>query len=56
MILSNDSPTATLGASELSSEWSYPMPLTNIAIRNAKPGAKPTKLFNERGLYLALSH
>jgi hypothetical protein len=31
------------------------MPLTDTAIRNAKPGAKPIKLFDERGLYLELS-
>jgi len=31
------------------------MPLTDIAIRNAKPGSKPIKLFDERGLYLELS-
>jgi hypothetical protein len=31
------------------------MPLTDTAIRNAKPGEKPIKLFDERGLYLELS-
>lgn len=31
------------------------MPLTDTAIRNAKPGAKPIKLFDERGLHLELS-
>jgi integrase len=31
------------------------MPLTNTAIRNAKPGKKPIKLFDERGLYLEVS-
>ncbi len=31
------------------------MPLTDTAIRNAKPTAKPTKLFDERGLYLLVS-
>jgi Phage integrase central domain/Arm DNA-binding domain len=31
------------------------MPLTNTAIRNAKPGSKPTRLFDERGLYLEVS-
>ena len=31
------------------------MPLTDAAIRNAKPGEKPTRLFDERGLYLELS-
>ncbi len=31
---------------------SYPMPLTDISIRNAKPGAKPIKLLDERGLFL----
>ena len=29
------------------------MPLTDTAIRNAKPGAKPAKLFDERGLFAA---
>lgn len=28
------------------------MPLTDIKIRNAKPGDKPAKLFDERGLFL----
>lgn len=28
------------------------MPLTDTAIRNAKPGVKPAKLFDERGLLL----
>lgn len=31
------------------------MPLTDTTIRNAKPGEKPVKLFDERGLYLELS-
>jgi hypothetical protein len=31
------------------------MPLTNTAIRNAKPGNKPTTFFDERGLYLEVS-
>ena len=31
------------------------MPLTDTAIRNAKPGAKPVKLFDERGLFLLVS-
>lgn len=31
------------------------MPLTDTAIRNAKPGAKPVKLFDERGLYLLVT-
>ncbi|MDR2214633.1 MAG: integrase arm-type DNA-binding domain-containing protein [Nevskiaceae bacterium] len=28
------------------------MSLTDVAVRNAKPGSKPRKLFDERGLYL----
>ncbi|HSS45844.1 MAG TPA: Arm DNA-binding domain-containing protein, partial [Burkholderiales bacterium] len=28
------------------------MPLTDTAIRNAKPGEKPVKMFDERGLFL----
>ena len=31
------------------------MPLTDTAIRNAKPGEKTIKLFDERGLYLEVS-
>jgi hypothetical protein len=31
------------------------MALTDAAIRNAKPGEKPVKLFDERGLYLEIS-
>src|SRR5580692_2800784 len=31
------------------------MPLTDTAIRNAKPSSKPTRLFDERGLYLEVS-
>ncbi|MBC7501629.1 MAG: DUF4102 domain-containing protein [Herminiimonas sp.] len=31
------------------------MPLTDTAIRNAKPGAKPVKIFDERGLFLLIT-
>ena len=31
------------------------MPLTDTAIRNAKPGKKPLKLFDDRGLYFEIS-
>ncbi|SFI70752.1 integrase arm-type DNA-binding domain-containing protein [Nitrosomonas sp. Nm34] len=31
------------------------MPLTDTAIRNAKPGVKPIKLFDERGLFLIVT-
>jgi integrase len=31
------------------------MPLTHTAIRNAKPGEKPVKLFDERGLFLLVT-
>ena len=31
------------------------MPLTDTATRNAKPGAKPAKLFDERGLFLLVT-
>ncbi len=31
------------------------MPLTDTAIRNAKPGAKPVKMFDERGLFLIVT-
>lgn len=30
------------------------MPLTDIAIRNAKPEAKPRKLSDEKGLFLLI--
>lgn len=32
-----------------------PMPLTDAAIRKAKPGEKPLRLFDERGLYLEVA-
>ena len=28
------------------------MPLTDVAVRTAKPGPKPVKLSDERGLFL----
>lgn len=31
------------------------MPLTDTAIRNAKPGDKPVKLFDGRGLFLIVA-
>ncbi|MGZ0018209.1 tyrosine-type recombinase/integrase [Nitrosomonas sp. wSCUT-2] len=31
------------------------MPLTDTSIRNAKPGAKPIKLYDERGLFLLVT-
>ena len=31
------------------------MALTDTAIRNAKPGEKTVKMFDERGLYLEVS-
>ena len=31
------------------------MPLTDTAIRNIKPGEKPIKLFDERGLFLLIT-
>lgn len=31
------------------------MPLTDTAVRNTKPGVRPIKLFDERGLYLEVS-
>lgn len=31
------------------------MPLTDTAIRNAKPGAKPAKMFDDRGLFLIVT-
>src|SRR5574343_322049 len=32
-----------------------PMPLTDTAIRNAKPGEKPYKLSDEKGLFLLIN-
>jgi integrase len=31
------------------------MPLTDTGVRNAKPGAKPVKMFDERGLFLIVA-
>ncbi|MEQ6340123.1 MAG: Arm DNA-binding domain-containing protein [Gammaproteobacteria bacterium] len=31
------------------------MPLTDTAIRNAKPGCKPVRMFDGGGLYLEIS-
>lgn len=31
------------------------MPLTDTALRNVKPGAKPFKLYHERGLFLIVT-
>ena len=31
------------------------MPLTDTTIRNAKPGAKPVRLYDSGGLYLEVS-
>jgi hypothetical protein len=31
-------------------------PLSDAAIRNAKPGASPIKLFDGGGLYLLINH
>lgn len=31
------------------------MPLTDTAVRNAKPGDKPAKMFDERGLFLIVT-
>ena len=31
------------------------MPLTDIAIKKAKPGAKPIKVSDEKGLYLLVN-
>ena len=31
------------------------MPLTDTAVRNAKPGDKPVKMFDERGLFLIVT-
>jgi hypothetical protein len=32
-----------------------PVPLTDITIRNVKPGAKPITLFDGEGLYMLVS-
>ncbi|MCX7153059.1 MAG: Arm DNA-binding domain-containing protein, partial [Proteobacteria bacterium] len=31
------------------------MPLSDTAVRNAKPGEKPAKMFDERGLFLIVT-
>jgi hypothetical protein len=31
------------------------VPLSDVAIRNAKPGSKPVKLFDEKGLFLLVA-
>lgn len=31
------------------------MPLADTVVRNAKPGLKPVRLFDEKGLYLEIS-
>ncbi|MDH5480238.1 MAG: Arm DNA-binding domain-containing protein [Nitrosomonas sp.] len=31
------------------------MPLTDTTIRNTKPGVKPIKLYDERGLFLIVT-
>lgn len=46
---------ATLGENELPPRGVAPIPLTDTAVRNAKPGTKPVRLFDERGLYLEVS-
>ena len=40
------------GSASRPSHGVAPMPLTDTAIKNAKPAAKPTRLFDGRGLYL----
>jgi hypothetical protein len=44
-----------LGAGELSAQGVAPLSLTDTAVRNAKPGEKPVKLFDGGGLYLEVS-
>ena len=44
-----------LGAFYNCSSEMPPMPLTNIAIRNAKPAGKPVRLFDGGGLYVEIS-
>lgn len=36
-------------------EASYPMPLSEMAVRNAKPKERPYKLYDERGLFLLVN-
>jgi len=44
-----------LGARESPPRGVAPIPLTDIAIRNAKPGEKPVRLFDGGGMYLEIS-
>lgn len=46
---------ATLGATRVSPRGVAPISLTDATIRNAKPGAKPSKLFDGAGLYLEIA-
>ncbi len=46
---------ATLGAIAHSLKVSCPMPLNDVKVRNAKPGIKPVKLSDEKGLYLEVA-
>jgi integrase len=44
------------GGNWLAQKWSYPqLPLTDVAIRAAKPQAKPFKLFDSGGLHLLVT-
>lgn len=44
-----------MGVSKLGPRELPPMPLTDTAIRNAKPGDKPRKLADERGLFILVT-
>ena len=39
----------------LASELPLLMALSDLAVRNAKPGPKPRKLYDERGLFLLVN-
>ena len=44
-----------MGVNKLAPRELPPMPLTDTAIRNAKPGEKPRKLADERGLFILVT-
>jgi hypothetical protein len=46
---------ATLGQVSCPCKVLPPLPLTDTALRNAKPGGKPVRLFDGGGLYLEFS-
>ena len=44
-----------MGVSVINAFQEKPMPLTDTAIKKIEPGVKPTKIVDERGLYLLVN-